>query len=432
MKRILYFTLLSLFFINSLSNKAYSQKIPELVREPFTLSQYLSSVIKGNLKYIAGQFNVSIAEAELNAAKIIPDPAISLIYANNEEKLLQMGQSVETSLSYPINLGNKRKAGIELASSQHELSKLVLEAFYQNLMADAALSYYTCLKNEKKYKLQTDILDQLTKLARADSIRFSAGEATALDALQSSLEARSQQTNVLQSLSELHNSYINLLVLQGKNLSDTINNPSDDFPSGQRDLSLDALIENAVEKRADLLVALTNTRVSEKNLKLLKANRAFEFSLETGYSYNSIVRNEIAPAPAYNGLSAGVAFPIKFSSLNRGTVRAADLAVKQSEIAYRDTELQIRSEVISAYNNYITQNKKIEQYNLGLIADAEKILNGRLYAYQHGESDLLEVLNAQRTYTDLQINYLEALFDYTSALIELERASATRNLNGIK
>ena len=432
MKRIIYFTLLSLFFLNTISKKAYAQKITEHIKEPITLSQYLTSVIKGNLQYIAGQFNVSIAEAELNAAKIIPDPDLSLIYGNNEDKRLQMGQSVETSLSYPISLGNKRKAGIELVRSQHELSKLIFEAFYQNLMADATLSYYACLKNERIYKLQTDILDQLTKLARADSIRFSTGEATALDALQSSLEARSHQTNVLQSLSELHNSYINLLVLQGKDLSDTINNPSDEFPAGQIDLSLDALIEHAVEKRADLLVALTNTKVSEKNLRLLKANRAFEFSLETGYSYNSIVKNEIAPAPAYNGLSAGIAFPIKLSNLNRGTLRAADLAVRQSEIAYRDTELQIRSEVICAYNNYITQNKKIEQYNLGLINDAEKILNGRLYAYQNGESDLLEVLNAQRTYTDLQINYLEALFDYTSALIELERASATRNLNGIK
>lgn len=431
MKRIIYFTLLSLFFLNTISKKAYAQKITEHIKEPITLSQYLTSVIKGNLQYIAGQFNVSIAEAELNAAKIIPDPDLSLIYGNNEDKRLQMGQSVETSLSYPISLGNKRKAGIELVRSQHELSKLIFEAFYQNLMADATLSYYACLKNERIYKLQTDILDQLTKLARADSIRFSTGEATALDALQSSLEARSHQTNVLQSLSELHNSYINLLVLQGKDLSDTINNPSDEFPAGQIDLSLDALIEHAVEKRADLLVALTNTKVSEKNLRLLKANRAFEFSLETGYSYNSIVKNEIAPAPAYNGLSAGIAFPIKLSNLNRGTLRAADLAVRQSEIAYRDTELQIRSEVICAYNNYITQNKKIEQYNLGLINDAEKILNGRLYAYQNGESDLLEVLNAQRTYTDLQMNYLEALYEYTSSLIELERASATRNLNVI-
>ncbi len=403
----------------------------EHVKEPINLSQYLTSVIKGNLQYIAGQFNVSIAEAELKAAKIIPDPDLSLIYGNNEDKRLQMGQSVEASLSYPISLGNKRKGSIELAKSQHELSKLMLEAFYQNLMADATLSYYACLKNERIYKLQTEILDQLRKIARADSIRFSTGEATALDALQTSLEARSHQTDVLQSLSELNNSYINLLVLQGKDLSDTINNPSDDFPSGHIDLSLEALIEHAVENRADLLVALTNTKVSEKNLKLLKANRAFEFSLETGYSYNSIVKNEIAPAPAYNGLSAGIAFPIKFSSLNRGTVRAADLAVRQSEIAYRDTELQIRSEVICAYNNYITQNKKIAQYNLGLINDAEKILNGRIYAYQNGESDLLEVLNAQRTYTDLKINYLEALFDYTSSLIELERASATRTLNGI-
>jgi len=66
-----------------------------------------------------------------------------------------------------------------------------------------------------------------------------------------------------------------------------LDNPSDNFPYKQRDLNLDELINNAVQNRADLLAAIKNKEVSEKNLNLLKANRAFEFSLETGYSYNS-------------------------------------------------------------------------------------------------------------------------------------------------
>jgi len=168
--------------------------------------------------------------------------------------------------------------------------------------------------------------------------------------------------------------------------------------------------------------------VSEKNLNLLKANRAFEFSLEAGYSYNSIVKNEIAPAPEYNGVSAGISFPLKFSGLNKGALRAADLAVKQSQTAYEETELQITSEIIQAYNNFVAQNKKIERYNQGLVEDAGKILEGRIYSYQHGESGLIDVLNARRTYSELKLNHIEALFEYTAALIELERAAGIWDL----
>jgi cobalt-zinc-cadmium efflux system outer membrane protein len=306
---------------------------------------------------------------------------------------------------------------------------VILDAYFQNLRADASLSYFTSLKNQKIYLLQKNIYEQMLRLASTDSIRLKNGEATGIDALQSSLEARSQQTEVYQSLADMQNVLLDLLLLQGKRFSDTLDYPSDNFPYKQHDLNLSELIDKAVQNRADLLVAIKNKELSEKNLNLLKANRAFEFTLEAGYSYNSIVKNEIAPAPSFNGLSAGISFPIKFSNLNKGSLQAADLALKQSQTIYEETELQITSEVIQAYCNFIGQNKKIEHYNLGLVEDAGKILQGRIYSYQNGESGLIEVLNAQRTYIELQSKYLEALFEYTAALIELERSTGIWDLS---
>ncbi|MZP55671.1 MAG: TolC family protein [Bacteroidales bacterium] len=428
MKKISRLLILFSLLLVSAANITYSQQEINFKSNPVTLSQFLLSVKKGNLGYIAGQFNVSIAEAEFKASKVFPDPEVSVAYSNNEDRTLQMGQSVETGISYSINTGNKRGAGISLARSQHELSQVILDAYFQNLRADASLSYFASLKNQKIYLLQENIYEQMSRLASTDSIRLKNGEATGIDALQSSLEARSQQTEVYQSLADMQSNLIDLMFLQGKRFSDTLDYPADNFPYKQRDLNLSELINKAVQNRADLLVAIKNKEVSEKNLNLLKANRAFEFSLETGYSYNSIVKNEIAPAPAFNGLSAGISFPIKFSNLNRGSLQAADLAVKQSQTIYEETELQITSEVLQAYCNFIVQNKKVEHYNLGLVGDADKILQGRIYSYQHGESSLVDVLNAQRTYIGLQLNYIEALFEYTAALIELERAAGIWDL----
>lgn len=127
-------------------------------------------------------------------------------------------------------------------------------------------------------------------------------------------------------------------------------------------------------------------------------------------------------------MSTGIAFPLKFSSLNKGSLQAAEIAIRQSQTYYEEMEHKITSEVIQAFNNYIAQNKKVEHYNLGLVEDAGKILQGRIYSYQHGESGLIDVLNAQRTYIELQLNHVEALFEYTAALIELERAAGIWDL----
>ncbi len=428
MKKICKSAILSILLLISTTDILFPQKEAIYPSRPVTLSQYLVSVMKGNLGYIAEQFNVSIAVAELKAARVFPDPEISLAYSNNEDKKLQMGQSFEAGMSYPVSLGNKRGANVSLAKSQLELSQLILDTYFQNLRAEAALSYFSGLRSKKIYLLQKEIGEQLTRLAITDSIRFSTGEASEIDALQSSLEARSQFSEVYQSFADMQNTLINLTRLEGKKFNDTINDPVGDFPLKHRDFNLDDLLINAVRNRADLMVAVKNKEVSDKYLNLLKANRAFEFSLEAGYSYNSIVKNEIAPAPAYNGLSAGLAIPLKFSNLNKGSVESAELAIRQSQTFYEETESQIISEVIQAYNNFIAQNKKLEHYNLGLVEDAGKILQGRIYSYQHGESGLIDVLNARRTYTELQLNYIEALFDYSTALIELERAAGIWDL----
>ncbi len=400
-----------------------AQVIHDYDTKPVSLSGFLRGVLKGNLGYIAEQFNVDIAKAEMKASRVFPDPELSVIYANNEDRKLQMGQSVEAGISYPVNAGNKRKAGINLARSQFELSELILESYFRNLLADAALSYFAGIRDREIYTLRVNMLKQVQELAQADSLRNVAGEISNLDALQSSLEARSFKSTVYESYAEMKNTFVNLMILQGKNLTDTLDLPSDTFNITRHDFNLSDLLDSAVLKRSDLMAAIKKQEISGKNLNLLKAERSFEFSIEAGYSYNSIVRNEIAPAPAFNGISAGISVPMKFSNINRGPVKAAELAISQNAVLSRESELEIRTEVVKAFNKYTAQRQKVGHFNLGLIGDAQRILTGKILSYQKGETNLIEVINAQRTYIGLQLDYIDALFEFTVSLIELERAA---------
>jgi len=391
---------------------------------PISLSTYLSNVTKGNLEFIANQFNVSIAEAEISAAKVIADPEFAFEYSNSEDWSVQMGQSISAGISYPVSLGNKRGASIGVARTRMELEQFVLEAWLQNLKADASLTYFAGLRDLQIYKLQEDTYYRLLQLARADSLRFRTGEIIEIDAIRSRLEARARQYELKRFESSLTNSLLNLSRLQGKLPADTLFVPSDEFSLMRRDLNLGELLERALKNRADLNAAIKSNELSEKQLRLLKAQRAPEFSIEAGYSHNSLVKNEIAPAPEHNSYAAGIVIPFKFSNLNKGELTAARLAAEQSETIRQDVENLIITEVTQAFNVYTAMDKQIELYSGDLIENAEKILEGRTYLYKRGETSLIDVLEAQRTYNEMKEQYYQILYDYASAIIELKRSQA--------
>ncbi|MGV8139019.1 MAG: TolC family protein [Mangrovibacterium sp.] len=419
MKRTLFITIISLLTVLNL----YGQSAEGIKQVPLSLSEYLSGVTKGNLGYVAEQFNVSIAEAQLKATKVLADPEISLAYSNNEDQTMMMGQGLDASISYPFNLGNRRRANISLAKSQKELAQSALDAYFQNLRAEAALSYFEALRQKNLLQLQKDIYDWLYKLAETDSFRLRAGTINATDALQTALEARSQRNQVFQSEADFRASLIHLSQLQGKIFPDTLLLPSGEFPFQQKDFNLTELVQSALERRSDLQMAIRNREISEKQLRLIQANRAFDFSLDVGYSHSSVVKNEIAPAPAFNSYSAGITVPLKFSSLNRGETEAAKSSVNQSEMVLKDIRLQITSEITRLWFAFKAIEKQLHQYKNGLIDDAAKVLEARTYAYQRGETGLIDLLNARHMFSDLQVEYYETLYRYTEALVMLEKGA---------
>lgn len=416
MIRYIAITTFSLLFVLLVSGQTTKQI-------PISLNEYLSKVNKGNLGYIAEQFNVSIAEAQLKAAKVFADPEISVAYANNEDKTLMMGQGIDAGINYPFSFGNKRGANVSLAKSQKDLAQSALDAYFENLRAEATVGYFAAIRQMNMLKVQRDIYDRLHKLAQADSLRLKAGAINATDALQTALEARSQQNMVFQSEADFQASLVQLSQLQGKIVADSLLLPSDEFPLQQREFSLPELVQSALERRSDLQVAVRNKEISEKQIRLIKANRAFEFSLDAGYSHSTIVKNEIAPAPAFNSYGAGITIPLKFSALNHGELQAARNAVAQSETVLKDTRLQITGEVTQAWFAYKAAEKQLNHYRNGLVEDAAKILEARTYAYQRGETGLIDLLNAQHTFSDLQVEYNETLFQYAETLVLLEKAA---------
>lgn len=390
--------------------------------KPLSYRQYMERVTAGNLEYAAERLNVDISDAEVIASKVFNDPNLSVSYFNNENNSLEMGEGVEVELSKTFSFG-KRGANIALARSESELSRALLADYFRNLRADATVSYLEALKQYELYKVKQNAYDNIRQLAESDSVRFKLGKIMEIDAIQSRLEAGILKNELIQSETDLHNAFSNLNLLTGSVAHDTLFIPEASLLLPPRDFVLADLISTASVNRADLVAALKNKEVASRALKVTRRERNTDVDLSIAVSKNARVRNEEAPAPPFTGVTAGIAIPLKFSNFNKGAVRAARFREQQAETQYQQALLQVQTEVMQAYRSYQSLMQQVGHYENGMLQAAREVIDGKVYSYNRGEVSLLEVLDAQRTFDDVQAQYIETLFNYSTALVELEKSA---------
>ncbi|MBV8327846.1 TolC family protein [Chryseobacterium sp.] len=388
-------------------------------KELIRFDEYLSLVGKNNLGYAAQKYNVSMADAAIQTAGMFPDPQLEMETTNNGVNQ-NMGYVYGASLGWTLEMGRKRKARINLARDQSELSKTQLQDFFRNLRADAGLGYIDALKSKALLEVQQDSYKNILQLAKSDSIRYRLGTISLVTSKQSKLEAASLLNEVYQAESAEQQALTSLSVFLSDNKI-TGRDVVGDFTAFNRDFSIDELIVHALNERADLLAAKQNTQVAKSQISLERANRKIDLGISAGAERHTEATNEIAPSPTVNAVKLGVSIPLKFSNRRNAGLKIAEMAHSQAEIEYQQIEQSIRAEVMQAYQQYIATQKQVKQFHNGMLTEAKSILEGITYSYKRGESSILEVLNAQRTYNGIRKDYYQALADNATALIELER-----------
>ena len=363
-----------------------------------TFGEYISEVERSNAAYLAEKYNVEIADAQAIAAKVFNDPELTADFSDNQDRTLMMGRSVELGLSYNVNLANARKARIDVAHEEAQVTRALLEDYFRSLRCEAIEAWALAWEAKSMLSLKRTSSESKDRIAASDSLRAALGEIGRTDAMQSSIEARAMKGNLLQAEADYANALTTLSVMAGGMTFTDISEEGLGLSLSER--PMDELVAIAQGRRADLRAAYLSKSLSQKNLALVKALRSPEVGFNVGYSYNTEVRNEIAPAPLFHGVTVGVSIPLKFSSANKGERVAAEKAAQQADAAYEAALQQIEAEVRMAWSSYKAALLAREKCSDQMLSDARTILESRKAAYSQGDSSLLDYLLAVRVYND--------------------------------
>jgi cobalt-zinc-cadmium efflux system outer membrane protein len=147
--------------------------------------------------------------------------------------------------------------------------------------------------------------------------------------------------------------------------------------------------------------------------------------LDVGFTYqdNQRSHNDVAPAPAYSSIGVSLSLPLPLWNRQRGEIEAARQTALQAEVTLHALEVRARSDVRQAMARYRLANERVAQFVGGALSDAAAVYKAKLFSYEHGATNLLDVLNAQKTEDDVRLTYLDALAERAKALVAAEQAA---------
>ncbi|AFD06122.1 TolC family protein [Solitalea canadensis] len=295
-----------------------------------------------------------------------------------------------------------------------------------DVVSDVKQVYLRILVLEKRLRLQNESVERNKKALEDSRSLLTQGKALLVDTLRAytsmknlepdvlrltyAIEVSKQQLGVLTGLDSLTSSNINLK-------DSLVYSPADVIPTEVE------LYKASLTQRADLQILALNRDVSQQQIDVAKGAKLPSLNLVSQYQLQSQANDfkfGSASWPPVFFVGAQVSIPLFTGFANTSRVKQAQIEQRQSHVIYTNAQAQLKTEVKSVLASLLETSKRI-QTQLNVENTAETSYSITKYRYERGVASRLELVDAELALRTAQINYLEAVFEYQTAKIELDR-----------
>jgi outer membrane protein, heavy metal efflux system len=387
-----------------------------------TFSKYVQRVEEANLSLAAQRYNVPIAQAQLTAASVFPDPTVQSGFVGDASGSGQVS-IYSASVSEEFLLGDKRRYRTDAARAALLASSATLSDFLRNLREQAAEAFIDGLTDALILNRKELSLERAHQLVELNAERLRKGESSEDALLRARIAELEAHSSLADSESDFYQSLGQLAIFMGVSDDDGLIVPKGDLEGVTETFSLPQLIERAVTSRSDVIAAEYTLQSARAGYRLAKAARIPDVTITGAYSHLTRVTNPIDPSPAWESAGVSLSLPITISALNSGAVEAAYYQELQAEKSLQAAKLQAESDVRRAYQHYVLAVDEVQLFGSELLKDSVQIYKSRLFKLEKGQVTLLDVLDAHQALVQLYLDYYNALSGRAKALVELEQAA---------
>ena len=389
-----------------------------------SIDEAVDYAMKNNLDLKSKREELNMAKGNLTAAITYPfNPEIGL----EGRSLLSSGEDTKTQyrfgekneytlyLSQTLETGGQRGIRKDIALKNMDAVQLEITDIERLLTGEVKREFYNLTSLEDKLKLVELSVDLSQKLLDVAEKRFRSGDAPKMDVNLAKVEFKGRENERTKVMGLLFLSKARLSSLLGlsPDTEITLKGDLDGLNSLNGLNSLSGLKEMAMKSRPDFIGLEIKGRAADREISLTKAEVSPD--IRVSLLYNRDYDKEV--------YGAGVSIPIPIINRNRGQIETLTAQKIRFNAQRESLKLLIDKEVESAYLRLDSAKRSVELLKNEILPQLSENVDSLKRAYDAGRIGIYTVILEQQKLASNTAAYYDSLFEYNSALSDLEVAT---------
>lgn len=381
-------------------------------RGGYSLQQIINIAWSQNPTWAKFSASHMAAHAALLEACALPNPEIEGDIGRESSRAGDGSRTAwSLAFSQPIEMPGKRRARQAEALAGFPIVQQEAAEFANTLRANVCeaywiVQYHTAIQQMREG--QVTITTQQYELAQK---RLELGDAGRIELLNARVEKLKAQREFNIARRRHLGSKAALNALCGGALQSNFKLATS-FPVNYARPNLDHAVQKALTQHPRL--AVLAAQLEEKHAGIERQRREWWPDVRVGARHSQELDTRS------NALTAGIEIPL-FNRNEGGIARAqaeAQRIYAEVTIAYNE----LRRDVEQAYQSLLSAREEIDSYDNGLRSAAEEAVRLSWEQLSLGGGDHLEILMARRQLLEIQLGYIQSLYDAAMAKTQFDRA----------
>lgn len=438
MTRINFKSLYILFACFFVMTKANAQEV-------LTVEEAVAIALDNNYQILIASNNLKIDQTSVSPgfAGMLPSingtvtdnrSLIDLQQVRNDGSQVSQDNAKNNTFNYGARLDWTIFDGFGMFARYDQLKEIekLGEAELQQAIVDRVsqvmITYYDLVQQQQQLTALDSTMVISQQRVELSNNRFTIGKASKLEVLNAQVDLNTDQTLMMRQ-KEL---YANTKILLNELLA---RDSKTDFKVVDailvdNGLDLAQLESMAKQLNPQLQAQLINKRIAELQLKQVKANRLPVLGVNAGYSRSESESSlGFAVSSASQGWNYGFTASINiFDGFNQNrNEKIAKIQIENSQIAIKQQEQQLATQLATAYQTYLT-NISLVELESGNVDIARENLDITLDKYRIGTIPTIEFRTAQLNFINAEVRYSNAMFQAKLSEITLKQLAGSLTL----